>query len=72
MANRYSPNWFWQQLGYTVERHGKAGKHRRVTDQNGIVIYDGCDALEACAIGQRLYLDELRTRRSQNKAISRQ
>jgi len=32
MPNKYSPNWFWSELGYTVNR---CGFLRTITDSKG-------------------------------------
>lgn len=45
-AQKGSPNWYWQQLGYTITRDKSTGvTHRTITDAAGEVAYTGypCD-----------------------------
>lgn len=33
-----SPNWGWEKLGYSIERHGTAKLHRTIRDKAGNVV----------------------------------
>ena len=37
MMQKFSPNWYWQQLGYRIERHGY---FRNTFDNQGRVVID--------------------------------
>lgn len=37
--NKYSPNWYWRELGYKViSRHKSEDGKRRIFDSNGIEV----------------------------------
>lgn len=60
IPNPHSPNWYWQRLGYTVERYGKTGVKRRILDRSGGVVCDNVGHEEEVAIGRRLLAQEMR------------
>ncbi|HJV75462.1 MAG TPA: hypothetical protein VJ654_14645 [Noviherbaspirillum sp.] len=48
-AHPDSPNWGWQQIGYTIERYGRGGRLRRIIDQEGGVVLDNSGHEGECA-----------------------
>lgn len=47
----YSPNWYWKQLGFTVERNGRL---RTIRDQHGNEVCHRASYETELGIGRRL------------------
>lgn len=52
LMQEYSPNWYWQQLGFTVERNGRL---RTVFDQHGNEVCRRASYETELGIGRWLY-----------------
>ncbi len=49
----YSPNWYWQQLGYTVKNNGRS---RTIYDDNGKVYCSSCGINIETYLAQQCYI----------------
>jgi hypothetical protein len=53
MMQKFSPNWYWQQLGYTIERQGRYW--RKIYDPQGRLVCDKATADAEQSISRWLY-----------------